>query len=686
VLLIPVVYGTINKIYVYVYFLKGMVYDMKKTTLKLIISAVAVIILVQGIFGSIGIATNLIRTEENTERVSSEVSVLAAGYVSAKLQETLNVAYEIGCNINFTPLGVTDGEKTTFLKQKCERYDYLNIDLIDEDGISIFDKTDYTSSLYYNAAMNGDSVVSPPEASADGVMTMSFYAPMWMRGVDDGKIIGAVRIVCDATFFNNILSSVSMSDNTRTYIINGDGYTIADTAGTIAGELTSIEELSYVDTGWAELAELHIKMRAGESGFGKCYFVTDKDNRYVAYAPIGGTDGWAIAVTTPVNDMLGTCFNTIYLEIAATIVGLLLSLGLAFYNGNKFGKAVATCSERLKKLAAGDIETPVAVVKNKDETAEFARSVFITVESIKSVVNDSRKMVGLMSDGNFNLDASDRERTYAGGFADLINDIQGLSSSLSDKLSGIDNSALIVCGGATRISGSAQTFSDGTNAQQTSLGELSGSVGNITLMINDTADKCTDMKEMANRVNGDLNVANDQMKRLMDSMNRINAASEEIEEIVKTIEDISFQTNILALNAAVEAAKAGEAGRGFAVVADEVRSLAERSSEAAKTTTRLVKDTVLAVREGSRIAGFTERSILEASEAASTVVTNMERIAQAGETQAQTIRQITSSVEQISSAVRSNSIVSEDSMVSGRELSEQAQLLKELVSSFNLRS
>lgn len=659
---------------------------MKKITLKLMICAVAVILIVQGIFGSIGIAVNLMKTEENTVSVSEEVSVLAAGYVSSKLQETLNVAYEMGCNIAYTSLGVTDGQKATYIQQKCERYGYINIDVISEDGFSIFDKADYTDKAAFIAAMDGTPSITPPEAMEDGSLVISFYAPMWMRGVDDGGTCGAIRIICDASFLTDILSSVVMSDNTRTYIVNDEGYTIADTHEDLSSGFKNIEELSYVDAGWTQLAAVHSKMRAGENGCEKCYFVNDKTNRYVSYAPLAGTDGWSVAVATPVNDMLGTCFNTIYLEIAAAIVGLLISLALAFYNGNKLGKAVATCSERLKKLAAGDVETPVVVVKNKDETAEFARSVFIAVESVKSVVNDSRKMVRLMSEGDFNLDASDRERNYTGSFADMVNDIHKLSTTLSEKLSGIDNSASIVYGGANRVSGSAQTFSNGTTAQQTTLGELTGSVGNISLMINDTADKCSDMKDMANRVNGDLGVANEQMKRLMDSMSRINAASEEIEEIVKTIEDISFQTNILALNAAVEAAKAGEAGRGFAVVADEVRSLAERSSEAAKTTTRLVKDTVLAVREGSRIAGFTERSITEASDAASTVVTNMERIAQAGDTQAQIVRQISACVDQISSAVQSNSAVSEDSMISGRELSEQAQLLKELVSGFNLRS
>lgn len=657
---------------------------MKSITSKLVLSAIAVILVVQGIFGCAGIAINLKHTEESASHSTAQAAQLAAGFISAELQKVQNVAFEAGCNINLTPLGVSDGEKATFVKQKCDRYGFIDLDLTDDDAISIFYDTDYSATEGYKKAMAGELYISQPETLETGELVIKFFAPMWMRGIDDSMTIGAVVITCDASILSDAISTASVSEKTITYIIDNSGYTIADTSVAVITEPVNIEELSYTDPTMAEIAEVHTKMRNGESGCDKVFFAPENDDRYVAYAPISNV-GWSVAVAVPSDDLLGSCFTSIYLEIAAFAVGLILAVGLAIYNGRRYSKAVNICAERLKKLAAGDVETPVVVVKSKDETADFARSVFLAVESVKSLVNDLKKMTKQMSEGDFNLDSSDRERNYSHNFGQLVNETHKLSEYLSDSLSGIDNSASVVYGGANRVSGGAQTFSDSTTSQQNAVRELSGSVDNIAVMINGTADNCIDMKEMANRVNGDLVAATEQMKRLMSSMNRINTASEEIENIVKTIEDISFQTNILALNAAVEAAKAGEAGRGFAVVADEVRSLAERSSEAAKSTTRLVKDTVVAVRDGSRIAGLTSRSVDEASEAATTVMANMDKIAQASETQVQTIRQISACVDQISSIVKSNTAISEDSMVSGRELSEHAQKLKELVGSFNYR-
>ena len=657
---------------------------MKSITMKLVISAVAVILIVQGLFGCTGIAINLKNTENSVKNSSAQTAQLTAGLISAELQKIQNVAYESGCNINLTPLGVSDGEKATFVKQKCDRYGFIDLDLTDDDGISIFYDTDYTATEGFKKAMDGESYISQPETLETGELVIKLYSPMWMRGIDDSMTIGAVCITCDASILSNVISNAAVTENSVIYVIDNSGYTIADTSVSTITEPVNIEELSYTDPALVALAGLHTKMREGESGCEKVFYAPKNDDRYVAYAPVPGL-GWSVVVATPADDLLGSCFTTIYLEIAAFIIGLALAIGLAIYNGSKFSKAVSTCAERLKKLAAGDVESPVVVVKSKDETADFARSVFLAVESVKSLVNDLKKMTSQMSQGDFNLDASDRERNYSNNFGELVNETYKLSESISDSLSGIDSSASIVCGGASRVSGGAQTFSDSTTSQQNAVRELTGSVDNITVMINGTADNCIDMKEMANRVNGDLAAATEQMKRLMASMNRISTASEEIENIVKTIEDISFQTNILALNAAVEAAKAGEAGRGFAVVADEVRSLAERSSEAAKSTTRLVKDTVIAVRDGGRIAGLTSRSVDEASEAAVTVMANMDKIAQASETQVQTIKQISACVDQITAIMKSNTAISEDSMVSGRELSVQAQKLKELVGSFNLR-
>ncbi len=658
---------------------------MKKITTKLVMCAVAVVVFIQGIFGCAGIAVNLNNAEKMALTTSECTAVLTADYISSELQKIANVAYEIGSNSSFTPHGVKKGEKETYLKQKVERYGFVGIDLMEEEGLSIFDETDYNGTQGFKAAMEGLTYISQPETTETGEIIVKFFAPMWTKGVVDSGSVGAICISCDASFLSSAISKAGITDKSVAYIIDASGYTIADTSKPVITELENIEELSFTDPTMGDLAKIHTRMRAGETGSEKCFYTPKGDDRYVSFAPIAGSGGWAVAVTTPVDDLLGSCFTTIYLEIAAFLAGMIFAVALAIYNGRKLGKAVATCSERLKKLASGDVESPVVVVKSKDETAEFARSVFITVESVKSLVNDLRKMTGAMTEGNFNLDASDRERNYTGSFGQLVSDTYALSESLSDKLSGIDNSANVVCGGAGRVSGGAQTFSDSTVTQTNAVNELSGSVYNITNMINGTADSCIDMKEMAGRVNSDLAAATEQMKRLMESMERINTASEEIENIVQTIEDISFQTNILALNAAVEAAKAGEFGRGFAVVADEVRSLAERSSEAAKSTTRLVKDTVIAVRDGGRIAGLTSRSLDEAAEAGATVVTNMDKIAQASENQVQTIRQISACVEQISAIVKSNTIISEESMSSGKELAEHAQRLRELVGGFSLR-
>ena len=178
--------------------------------------------------------------------------------------------------------------------------------------------------------------------------------------------------------------------------------------------------------------------------------------------------------------------------------------------------------------------------------------------------------------------------------------------------------------------------------------------------------------------------SNQQMQEMISAMHEISDQSAQIRQIIKTIEDLAFQTNILALNASVESARAGEAGKGFAVVASEVRNLANKSTEASKHTSALIEDTIKAVEKGTGIANTTAKSLNLVVDSTKKVVTTVEKIASAAEWQAGSIAQITQGIGQISSVVQANSATAEESAAASEELSGQAQMLKSLVGQFRL--
>lgn len=278
------------------------------------------------------------------------------------------------------------------------------------------------------------------------------------------------------------------------------------------------------------------------------------------------------------------------------------------------------------------------------------------------------------------------KREYAGDFARIKKALENISVSLNQTMAQIDQASDQVFVGASQLSAGAQTLSQGATEQASAVEELSATIEDLSRQVraNAVAGRKTsnDVDAAASRVSE----SNERMQQLISAMSDINQRSEQISRIIKSIDDIAFQTNILALNAAVEAARAGSAGKGFAVVADEVRNLASKSAEAAKGTADLIQASTEAVQRGSALADETASSLRSTVEDINSVTQAVDQIAQASDAQSRSIDQVSQGVEQISRVVQTNSATAEETAASSEELSAQAQMLRDLVNHFQLKN
>ena len=232
---------------------------------------------------------------------------------------------------------------------------------------------------------------------------------------------------------------------------------------------------------------------------------------------------------------------------------------------------------------------------------------------------------------------------------------------------------------AGQVSSSSQSLAEGASEQAASLEETSSSLEEMSSMTQRNAESAGKVKELGSeaRTAGDIAVGD--MQTMRSAMDAIKTSSDDIAKIIKTIDEIAFQTNILALNAAVEAARAGEAGAGFAVVADEVRSLAQRCAQAAKETATKIEDSVQKSAYGVEISAKVAKSLEEIVGKARQVDELAGEVAAASKEQSQGITQVNLAVSQMDKVTQSNAANAEESAAAAEELNAQAELLKDAV-------
>ena len=336
--------------------------------------------------GASSIALSYRSTIAIVDQMMSETAVLAAERIEQELTAYKNVAMDTGCITQLSDSSVPTAEKQAIINERVAMHGFQRGNIIGVDGYSIFDGKDYSDREYVKQAMGGNIYVSEPLVSKiTGELSIMVAAPLYANGEHGSEIVGVVYFVPQETFLNDIVSSIKIGENSRAYMINKNGDTIADiTLDTITTQ--NVEQEAKSDKSLKSRATLHEAMRRGENGFGSIQ--AEDGPRFLAYAPVGGTDGWSVAVASPKMNFLADTYFGMAINIAVILASVLASIVVAVKLSSNISVPMRACAERMKLLVQGDLDSPVPQVTGRDETAELTRSTAEMVAGLNTIIND----------------------------------------------------------------------------------------------------------------------------------------------------------------------------------------------------------------------------------------------------------------------------------------------------------
>lgn len=372
----------------------------------------------------------------------------------------------------------------------------------------------------------------------------------------------------------------------------------------------------------------------------------------------------------------------IYMVVLGVVFALALVFGLAvaLKTTDRITKAVSNICTAAEGLSEGNLKVHVDY-HGSNEFGELAQQLNFSFQELANYVNTIDKGMTEFSLGNFTYECPIQ---FRGDFAHIQSSIERFQEKMRGTLGELETSAAQVSTGAEQVADGAQALAQGATEQASSVEELSAAIADISNHISDAAAFSQQADQMGQESREIVKKSKEEMEQLLVSIKEIAQASNNIQNIIKVIDDIAFQTNILALNTAVEAARAGNADKGFAVVTDEVRSLAQKSADAARETTGLIRNSLQHVSHGEEIAKRTDAAFNDVAAVSEHILDMIAKIAHASQEQADAISQISVGIDQISAVVQTNSATSEQSAAASEQLSSQANMMKNLLNTFQV--
>lgn len=364
------------------------------------------------------------------------------------------------------------------------------------------------------------------------------------------------------------------------------------------------------------------------------------------------------------------------------VVVALMQIIVMSVTKKKLLKPIFVIRDQMGEISQGNLSADFPLQPDTSEIGMLVQSIYETKQELKKYIQDIDTKLAQMAEGKMDLTIGN---DYRGEFRPIQKAMGQILDSLNRALSQINQTSGNVSLESEQMASDAEVLSNGAVQQASAVEELSASIQGLSEQVRQTSEDAKDAKQSSIDAAEQLTACNQKMEQLTSAMEDISKSSRQISGIIKTIEDISFQTNILALNAAVEAARAGAAGKGFAVVADEVQSLATKSSIAAKDITKLIEASMKLVEHGTALSNDTTQSLSTGVMGAKRSTDLVGRIADSAIEQAESLAQLTEGMDQISNVVQTNAATAEKSARSARDLNLQAEEMRVSVQKFRLR-
>ena len=465
---------------------------------------------------------------------------------------------------------------------------------------------------------------------------------------------GTASITTSTAWLGNIVNTMHTSDTTEFYLLTNDGRLLASMNGSLSAEQVA---------GYMNITDVETVSDNGR-------------NHIVTASPILGTD-WTAVVICDAKEFLGNAFIAVLVMIITTTISFVVGALVI----SKFVKRIIVplnaINGKILDMEQGKLSGDAIEVHTGDELETLADAVNSMTAYTNTIIKDIEAVSAKLAAEDLTAEPA---ADYIGDYAPIKSALYGIINSTSDVIRQIGASSKLVSDGSSKMSDNSTTLSQAATEQAATVEELNASIVEISSNISANADSAGKAKVLADDCMKIVDEGNVKMTDMLHAMEEINETSSQIANIIKTIEDISFQTNILSLNASIEAARAGEAGKGFAVVAGEDDQVAE----AAKNTTALIKTSLTAVENGTVMANETAKMLSKIVSETDDTAKVIDKIAAASQEQADSVKQILVGMDQISTSVQMTSGSSAECAASAEELSGQAKVLLDLVQRFKI--